>query len=115
MAALFKQKKTYFYLISGILLALIGHLMGINDNPLAIILFFIGSIFIVTSVTYRFKKSKSFRILIYSSIGAFVVFVILHNVFEALGEGTFVEGIGVVFLFVNNSMSSCNNCWDNWI
>ena len=100
MTDLFKQMKTYYYLITGIIITAIGYSMGINDNPLAAVLSFIGTIFLVASFTHRLKKSKSFRILIFSSIGALIVFAILHNVFEALGKGTFLEGIGVFFFLL---------------
>lgn len=97
---IFRLKKTYFYLIPGILITASGYLIDLNDNPLAAALYFVGVMFIVAAFTYRLKKSKSFRILIFSSIGGFVVFAILHNVFEALGKGTFLEGIGVLFFLL---------------
>ena len=97
---IFKYKKTYYYLILGILSTVISLLMGIDDNLIAISLLFVGAIFLVIAFSYRFKKSNSFLILIFSSIGGLIVFSILHNVFEALEENIFLKSIGVFFFLL---------------
>ena len=56
--------------------------------------------FVITAFTYNFRKTKSYVILLISSIIGFVLFAILHNVFEAIGKGTFLEIVGVFFFLV---------------
>lgn len=97
MHNIFKQKKTYVYLIIGILLLVISIIVGISDNPPGIIISYIGFVFLVIAFTYNYQKTKSYVILLISSIIGFVLFAILHNVLEAIGKGTFLETIGVFF------------------
>lgn len=100
MTNLFKHKKTYFYLIPGIVMLVIGYLISLNYNPFSVALYFIGPIFIVVSFTYGLKKSSSFLILLFSSIGCFILFGILLNLLEAMAEGEFLMGVNVVFFYL---------------
>ncbi len=97
MKHLFKQKKTYLFLILGIVALVIAIIIGIDDNPPGIILSFISSVLFVLAFAHNFKSPKSYIILLLGSIIGFVILIILHNIFESFGEGTFLRQFGVFF------------------
>jgi len=75
-------------------------IVSIPDNPPGIILSFISSILFVLAFTHNWKKPKPYIILIISSVLGFIIFAVLHNVFEVIGKGTFLELIGVFFFLL---------------
>jgi hypothetical protein len=75
-------------------------IVSIPDNPPGIILSFIGSILFVLAFTYNWKKPKPYIILLISSVFGFVLFAVLHNVFEGIGKGTFLEAVGGFFFLL---------------
>jgi len=95
-----KQKQTYIYLLLSVLAIAAAMIVSIPDNPPGIILSFIGSILFALAFTYSWKKPKPYVILLVSSLIDFVLFAVLHNVFEAIGKGTFWEIIGVFFFLL---------------
>jgi len=74
--------------------------VSISDNPPGIVLSFISSILLVLAFTHTLSNVKSYLILMLISLAGFVVAAILHNVFEAVGKGSFIEVIGVFFFLV---------------
>lgn len=83
-------------------------ILGIEDNPPGIALAFLSTITFILAFVHPWRTSKQFRYLIYGSGLGFVVFVILHNVFEGIaskmgGSGlvhTLLSGAGVAFFFI---------------
>jgi len=99
MENILKQRQTYIYLLLSTISIAAAMIVSIDDNPPGIILSFVGSILFVLAFTYNWKKPKPYVILLISSVFGFVLFSVLHNVFEDIGKGTFWEAIGG-FLFL---------------
>ena len=95
-----KQKQTYTYLLLSVLAIAAAMIVSIPDNLPGIILSCIGSILFVLTFTYSWKKPKPYIILLVSSVFGFVLFAVLHNVFEVIGKGTFWEIIGGLFFLI---------------
>ena len=101
MNTIFKQKSTYVYLAVSIILIVVALIVGIDDNPLGIIVFFLGSIVLVVAFTHNWKKAGSYLLLGVFSMVGFAVSVLLHNVFEAIGgEGTILGLVGAMFFLI---------------
>jgi hypothetical protein len=101
MNTIFKQKSTYVYLAVSIILLVVALIVGIDDNPPGIIVFFLGSIVLVVAFTHNWKKAGSYLLLGVISMAGFAVSVLLHNVFEAIGgEGTILGIVGAMFFLI---------------
>ena len=100
MYLILKQKRTYVYLLLSAISMIAAIIVSIPDNPPGIILSFISSILFVLAFTHNWKKPKPYIILIISSVLGFIIFAVLHNVFEVIGKGTFLELIGVFFFLL---------------
>jgi hypothetical protein len=95
-----KQRQTYIYLVLSALSMIAALIVSISDNPPGIILSFMSSILFVLAFTHNWKKPKPYIILLISSVFGFVLFAVLHNVFEVIGKGTFWEVIGAFFFLL---------------
>jgi hypothetical protein len=100
MENILKQRRTYIYLLLSAVSIAAAMIVSIPDNPPGIILSFIGSILFVLAFTYNWKKPKPYIILLISSVFGFVLFAVLHNVFEVIGKGTFGEVVGGSFFLL---------------
>jgi len=100
MYSLFKQKNTYYYLASSIILIIAALTVGIDDNPPGILLSFLSSVLFILAFTHDWKRAKPYVLLTVASLVSFAISAILHNVFEAIGKGTFLEIIGVIFFLL---------------
>ena len=101
MNNIFKEKSTYVYLAVSIILIVVALIVGIDDNPPGIIVFFVGSIVLVVAFTHNWKKAGSYLLLGVFSMAGFAVSVLLHNVFEAIGgEGTILGLVGAMFFLI---------------
>ncbi|MFW9952196.1 MAG: hypothetical protein ACFFKA_18910 [Candidatus Thorarchaeota archaeon] len=100
MNNIFKQKNTFVYLAVSIILIIAALIIGIDDNPPGIIVFFLGSIALILVFTHNWKKAKPYLFLMLFSLLGFIISAILVNVFEtAGGEGTFL-GIFTAMFFI---------------
>jgi hypothetical protein len=95
-----KQKKTYIYLVLSAISMIAAMIVSISDNLPGIVLSFISSILFVFAFTHNWKQAKLYVILLISSVFGFVIFAVLHNVFEFIGKGTFWEAIGGFFFLL---------------
>jgi len=95
-----KQRKTYIYLVLSAISMIAAMIVSISDNLPGIVLSFISSILFVFAFTYNWKQAKQYVILLISSVFGFVIFAVLHNVFEVIGKGTFWEAIGGFFFLL---------------
>jgi len=100
MYAVLKKRQTYIYLVLSAVSMIAALIVSIPDNPPGIILSFISSILFVLAFTHNWKKPKPYIILIISSVLGFVIFAVLHNVFEVISKGTFWEAIGGFFFLL---------------
>ena len=79
------------------ILAFAASVIGISDNPPGIALAFLSTIALVVAFVHPWRTSKQFRYLIYASGLGFVLFAVLHNVFEAIaskvGETSLAYGL----------------------
>ena len=101
MINVLKQKTTYIYLATSIVLVIISLIVGIDDNPPGIIIFFLGSIVLVIAFTHNWQRAKPYLFLVLFSLLGLVISGILHNVLEAIGgEGTILGVIGALFFLI---------------
>lgn len=101
MDTIFKQKSTYVYLTVSISLIITALVIGIDDNPPGILIFYIGSIILILAFTHKWKRPKPFLLLALFSLLGFVISAILVNVFETIGgEGTFLGIFTAVFFII---------------
>jgi hypothetical protein len=64
------------------LLAIAARAIGIDDNPPGLLLAFLSASAFVLAFVHPWRTSKQFRYLIYASVLGFIVFALLHNVFD---------------------------------
>jgi hypothetical protein len=100
MFSIFKQKRTYIFLILSIISIVAAFIVSIPDNPPGIILGFLSSVFFILAFTHNWEKVKHYVLLTIVSLGGFVVSAILSNVFETIGKGTFLEKVGIFFFLL---------------
>ena len=87
------RNRTFILFAICCVLAVTSAAVGISDNPPGLLLAFLSaSVFIITFV-HPWRASKHFRRLIYASILGFVVFGVLHNVFEGVASNALVSGL----------------------
>ena len=65
---------------------IVAFLVGISGNPPGLFLCYIAAAALILALVHNWRKTKKFLILSGASLIGFPVFVILHNVFYALGE-----------------------------
>jgi hypothetical protein len=101
MNNILKQKTTYIYLSISIVMIFVALIVGIDDNPPGIIIFFLGSIVLVIAFTHKWEKAKPYLFLVLFSLLGLVISGLLHNVFEAIGgEGTILGIVGAMFFLI---------------
>jgi len=99
---------TIVFLAISIVFAVSAFIVGISDNPPGILLAFGSAVALILAVVHPWKTTKQFRRLLYGALLGFVVFAILHNLFEALagklaGSGVFqivLQGFGVAAFLI---------------
>ena len=82
--------------------------VGINDNPLGLVLAYLSASAFVVAFVHPWRTSKQFVRLIKASGLGLVVSAVLHNVFEGIASMAGVSGLvhnllggaGVAFFFV---------------
>lgn len=95
-----KQRQTYIYLLLSVTSMLAALIVTIPDNPTGIILSFIASILFVLAFTLNWERPKPYIILLISSVIGFVLFAVLHNLFEAIGKEALWEVVGGFFFLL---------------
>lgn len=96
---------TLIFLAISIIFIAIAFIIGISDNPPGLLLLFLSSITLLYAFVHHWKESKKFKYLTIASIIGFIVFVILHNLFDGLSQmfsvdsllQNFINGLGVAF------------------
>jgi hypothetical protein len=89
-------------------LAVVSGVIGINDNLPGLLSAYLSAVALLLAFTHPWRTSKQFRRLFYLAGLSFVVFGVLHNVFDALSTRAaspgpvqgLLNGAGIVFFFV---------------
>lgn len=100
MINILKQKKTIIFLSLSLISLAAALIVTVDDNPPGVILSFVSGFLFVLAFSYNFQKVNSYLLLFIGSIVGFILSVIFHNLFEALGKGTFLEAVGAFFFIV---------------
>jgi hypothetical protein len=101
-----KKRRTLTFTLVGIgTVLLIGpFLFGVNESPPGLLVSYAGSTALFAAFVHRWREAKKYLFLGGASLIGFLIFVILHNLFYALGEkyadvvvlGQLLEGLSVV-------------------
>jgi len=86
--------RTIILLVICGLLAIAAAAVGIDDNPPGILLAFLAGTALVLAFVHPWRTSRQFMRLLYASVLGFVVFAILHNVFDVIASN--LGGSGLV-------------------
>ena len=83
-----KKRRTLTFTLVGIgTVLLIGpFLLGINNRPPGLLASYVGSTALCAAFVHRWREAKKYLFLGVASLIGFALFVILHNLFYALGE-----------------------------
>lgn len=65
-----------------------GLVIGISDNPPGLVLVYLAVSSWIVAFAHRWRRVKSFLILLVASLVGFPLFAVLHNVFYGLAEVT---------------------------
>ena len=82
------RKLSLIFIVICCVLLTAAFFVGISGNPPGLFLCYLATAALILAFVHRWRKLKSFLILLGISIIGFVVFVILHNVFYAFAEMT---------------------------
>ena len=85
--------RTLILLVICGLSAIAAAVVGIDDNPPGILLAFLAATAFVLAFVHPWRTSKQFRRLLYASALGFVVFGLLHIVFEAIASNGRSSGL----------------------
>jgi hypothetical protein len=78
------RRVTVLLLVIAGVLAAAAAIVGISDNPPGIFLLYAGAFALVLAFVHPWRTSRQFRYLLYASVLGFVVFAVVHNVFEVV-------------------------------
>lgn len=82
------RKATIAFLAIGITLLIAASFVGIADNPPGIVLLYVGVAAFILAFAHRWRRARSFLILLVVSVTGLPVFAVLHNAAYALAEMT---------------------------
>ena len=80
------RKTTLIFLSLSIILIIAAFIVGVADNPPGIVLLYAGTFALILTIAHRWRKVKEFTILTVASIIGIPIFIVLHNLWEVLGE-----------------------------
>lgn len=83
-----KNRITFVFIALCCILLAVAFFVGISGNPLGLFLCYLATAALILAFVHRWRKLKSFLILLGVSLIGFPLFVILHNLFYALAEMT---------------------------
>ena len=102
------NRRTLGLTLTGLILLALAATLGLEDNWPGIVAAYLGMLAIFLPLTLRWKKLKSFIRLFVGSLAAFVVFAVVHNLFEAAGHqfsdrgfwASIFNGLGGLFFLI---------------
>jgi len=86
--------RTLIFLASSGATVIAAFLVGIEDNPPGILLALAAAVALVLAFVHPWRSTREFGRLFIASVLSFLLFVVLHNVFDALAG--IVEHIAVL-------------------
>ena len=97
-------KMTLIFLSLSIILIIAAFIVGIADNPPGAVLLYAGTFALILTIAHRWREVKKFTILALASLIGIPIFVVLHNLWEVLGEKSadttllynLLTGLGVI-------------------
>ena len=87
-----RNRTVILFAICG-MLAVAAAAVGISDNPPGLLLAFLSASAFIVAFVHPWRASKHFQRLIYVSVLGFIVFAVLHNVFEGIASKAGVSGL----------------------
>jgi hypothetical protein len=102
------RRLTLALLVLGCAFLAVGLVIGINDNPPGLALAYLAVSAWIVAFAHRWRRLKTFLILLAASLVGFPLFAVLHNVFYALaivasdvvGLSQALEFLEVVFFLI---------------
>jgi hypothetical protein len=76
------RTRAFIYLAACCALAVGAAVVGISDNPPGIALAFLSAAALILAFAHPWRTAKRFRHLFYAAGAGFIVFAILHNLFD---------------------------------
>jgi hypothetical protein len=97
------RKRTFLFLAACCVLAIGAALVKVSDNPPGIVLALLAAAAFILAFVHPWRTARQYRIFFFASVLGFVLFAILHNVFEAVASKAasvgivhgVLEGVGV--------------------
>jgi hypothetical protein len=80
------RRLTLVLLVAGFAFLAASLVIGIGDNPPGLVLVYLAVSAWIVAFAHRWRRVKSFLILLAASLVGFPLSVVLHNVFYALAE-----------------------------
>ena len=97
------QKLSIIFFAIGSISLISALAIGIDDNPPGIALFYIAVISLILAFVHPWRKVKNFLNLAIASLIGFLVFVVLHNLLDALGEMTDIALLSQIIQFFSGA------------
>lgn len=102
------RTRTFILLAFCGLLAISAGIIGINDNPVGILLAYLAATAFVLAFVHPWRTAKQFRRPLYASVIGLALFVILNNIFAAIAHSSttacaiqkLLQGLAVVAFFL---------------
>jgi hypothetical protein len=95
------RRSTLTLIAIGCVFLAAGLVIGIGDNPPGLALVYLAVSTWIAAFAHRWRRVKSFLILLVASLVGFPLFVVLHNGFYALAEvASDVVGLSQVLSFL---------------
>lgn len=89
---------TFVFLAVCVISGVVAAVIGISDNPPGIFSAFLAVISFILAFVHPWRTAKQYRRLLYAALIGFVIFAVLHNIFEALAGKTAGAGVLQIML-----------------
>ena len=86
------RNKTFILLAICVLLAIAAAAVGIDDNPLGILLAFLSATAFVIAFVHPWRTTKKFLFLILASLLGFILFIILNIILDTAAQNPETAG-----------------------
>jgi hypothetical protein len=87
------RRRTFILVAACGLLAITAAAVGIDDNFPGVLLAYLSASAFILAFVHPWRSSRQFRYLIYVAGLGFIIFAVLHNVFEAVASKPGVSGL----------------------
>jgi uncharacterized membrane protein (UPF0136 family) len=87
------RNKTFILLAICALLAIVAAVVGIDDNPLGILLAFLSATAFVLAFVHPWRTARKFMFLILASLLGFILFIILNIFLDTAAQNPATSGV----------------------